>query len=516
LKSPQTHDWSFTVEFDADDQITSATRSVASPAVVHVTGDVSRLPIAAVIDDGEFAYPTRDWTRLLGHSWYLLPIDAGEKYRPSFRAIVSFALRRGRDAFASPFDTHRKTQEWTRQVLNAFLLGLDWELASEWQRLRDRRQVLRQIRRAAREGLVHGLTGTRGELEADRVRLESEVARQRADLERFQVHPQYRQIEQEASTLTAQLHELANESVVETELLDTYERSAQVEEIPTARRIASLYEAAGATLPESIRHTLLEVEQFHSQVVQNRRLFLTAEVEGLRRRIAGRSVRVREFSERRASLMEILSTHGALDEYLGLQQLHAENVARLNDVVRRGELLKEFEEGDSAARLEEELLRQRALTSYDELTQDRERAVSLFNEYSEELYDSPGNLLIEVTQTGYKFDIDIQRSGSGGVGHMKVFLYDLVQATLLRERRIGPGFLVHDSIVFEGVDERQIAAALQLAERVSRESGFQYICLMNSDQLPRSDLPATFDVRAYVRMTLNDTPPDASLLGTRF
>jgi uncharacterized protein YydD (DUF2326 family) len=142
--------------------------------------------------------------------------------------------------------------------------------------------------------------------------------------------------------------------------------------------------------------------------------------------------------------------------------------------------------------------------------------VGRFNDYSQVLYESPGDLIIEVGDQGYRFDVEIQRSGSGGVGNMKVFLYDLTVATLLAERGIGPGFLIHDSLIFDGVDERQVAGALQLAKDASERFGFQYVCLLNSDQVPTNDLPEDFDLGAAVRLTLNDTPPEASLLGLRF
>lgn len=99
---------------------------------------------------------------------------------------------------------------------------------------------------------------------------------------------------------------------------------------------------------------------------------------------------------------------------------------------------------------------------------------------------------------------------------MKIFCFDL---TLLQLQLQTPGrtdFLIHDTLMFDAVDPRQRARALELAAQVTSESGAQYICTMNSDMVPRSDFTAEFDFDRYVRLTLTDTSPAGSLLGIRF
>ena len=67
--------------------------------------------------------------------------------------------------------------------------------------------------------------------------------------------------------------------------------------------------------------------------------------------------------------------------------------------------------------------------------------------------------MVTVSDTGFEFDVHIHRSTSGGVENMKIFCYDLMLAQLWSGRPQAPGFLVHDSIIFDGVDERQRALA---------------------------------------------------------
>ncbi|MBN8424408.1 DUF2326 domain-containing protein [Microbacterium esteraromaticum] len=64
--------------------------------------------------------------------------------------------------------------------------------------------------------------------------------------------------------------------------------------------------------------------------------------------------------------------------------------------------------------------------------------------------------------------------------------FDLTGAVLVRRGGRGSDFLVHDSYLFDGFDERQASRALKLAALVCEEEGMQYIGTMNSDDLAKT------------------------------
>lgn len=156
------------------------------------------------------------------------------------------------------------------------------------------------------------------------------------------------------------------------------------------------------------------------------------------------------------------------------------------------------------------------MEDYEEREEIRDRAVTIFNENSQALYNSPGRLIIDIEDSGYKFDIDIERADSDGFKHMKVFCYDLMLAQVWSSRSSNPGFLIHDSSIFADVDERQVASALDLACTTAEDCKFQYICCMNSDRVPWDLLEEQSKLRGLVRLTLKDDPPEESLFGLRF
>jgi uncharacterized protein YydD (DUF2326 family) len=257
------------------------------------------------------------------------------------------------------------------------------------------------------------------------------------------------------------------------------------------------------------------VQAFHALLVANRKGYLEAELARLERAIALRMAEIRKYTDERAKLLSILESHGALAEYSRLQQSHTERVSKLEEIKARIANLKGFEEGKSALHIDREQLQLEARSDYEDRAPIRKRAISLFNANSEALYKVPGKLIVDVAQNGFRFDVQIERSGSTGIEKMKVFCYDMMLAQLWSERAAAPGFLIHDSTIFDGVDERQVAHALQLAARLSEEFGFQYICCLNSDKVPWSDFGEGFDLETFKVLDLTDESPGGSLLGFR-
>ncbi|MBL9000183.1 MAG: DUF2326 domain-containing protein [Phycisphaerae bacterium] len=508
----------FMVEMTVGGKRLLVTRHTSDPSTVVVEwSEKGEVDLFGNAPKASTEYSIREWTRILGFQMFGLPRDAEERSGvPSFRALISYFLRTGKGAFLEPFVTTPKLLLAERQIYNTFLLGLEWSHAVEWKLLRDRLKELKSLKISAKRGMVKEMLGSLGQLKAHRVQLVEQQRRQRADLKAFKVHPQYEQIENEADSLTQKIHELSNEEVSERQLLTLYRQSLADERVPAAERIAGLFEQAGVAFPDMVRRRLDEVEVFHKTVVENRRKFLTIEVERLEAASAGRKAQVRELSDRRAVFMSILETHRALDEYTKLQSLLGETEARLADIERRIAMLTEFEQGSTEASIALKRLEQRAKADLAERDGVYQAAVKQFSANSQALYDAPGDLIIDIGPNGHRFGVEIQRSSSDGVGNMKIFCYDLLLAQLWSKRPHSPGFLAHDSTIFDGVDERQVAHALELAAKESKDCGFQYICTMNSDAVPTSRFSNGFSIDPFVRLRLTDTDPAGCLMGVRY
>jgi uncharacterized protein YydD (DUF2326 family) len=517
LAVPQLHDWTFRLELEFDGHVVTASRSTGHPKAVVVTGDNEGLglPIKVMGRERTSELDTQEWCDHLGRLTFgLAPPDSESPPKLSFRSLVSYFMRRDKQAFLSPFSFHARMGDDEQRVCNAFLLGLNWRYAQQWHMLKERRRVLNVLRRAAKSGLVEPLFGSRGKLEAERVRVASDVKKSADSLASFRVHPQYEYLEKKANGLTREIHDLANANLRDRRLLEMYQKSTQDEDVDDSR-VEEVFREAQMVFPKHVSRRLRDVRQFHRDVVSDRRKFLAVEAGRLERVVVDRERLMGAKTNDRAELLETLNTHGALSEYTKLREIHDKLVVDLRDLERRLSNLKEFESGRSNLKIEQETLLQQTLHDLEQRTSTREKAMALFNSNSQALYDAPGNLIIEVDESGYRFGVDIKRSGSTGIESMKVFCYDLTLAQLWSEREPKPGVLVHDSTIFDGVDERQVAHALRRAAAEADARGFQYICSLNSDDVPDSEYLGDLDIAKHLRITLTDKV-NGCLLGIRY
>ena len=206
--------------------------------------------------------------------------------------------------------------------------------------------------------------------------------------------------------------------------------------------------------------------------------------------------------------MQILNTQGPLKEYTEIQKNYNDSQSELDDIKAKLYNLKNIENKDNQIKIDKQKLYQNALIDMKERTVQKNNAIASFGEFSSFLYDEFGTLLINQSANGLEFDIHIKPSSSQGIGNMKVFCYDLTLAKIWSKKKQSPGFLIHDSAIFDGVDQRQRTGALQLARNTSMNEGFQYIYTLNSDMIPRDDLDEDFNLPKYVIRTLTDATDD--------
>lgn len=509
-------DWSFSLEMDLDYRPITVTRTIADPKVVFVQNAEDRWPIIPQnINDGVSRFDLKDWNLLLGHFCFSLPIPTDK--HPSFRSLISYFIRREKDSgFDMPFETYRKQTADDRQRDNAFLLGLSWEDVIALKSIKNRQNELTRLKSSIELDGLGGLPQKIGSLDAQKVDLHSQIKKEEEELSTFNVHPHYQKIQIDADRLTKHIHEAANSTFFERHLLNSYKASIKEESSPTSTSVERVYREAGLIFPDHLHRHLEEVKTFHQTIVANRRDFLEGEIKRLQDRCKDRDTKIEIWSNERAKLLQILETHGALNEFVLLKKRHSRLVENLNAVTRMLNNLRTLRESKSQLTIESEQIHQKMNREFDEREEIRTKSIALFSQFSRKLYQFEGRLILEVSKKGFVFDTEFERSSSSGVSLMKVFLYDLTLASLWAEKQVSPKILIHDSALFDPVDEKQVATALQTAAEESEKRGFQYICALNSDKVPREWSSPDFNLDPYIRHTLTDRVPEGSLLGIRY
>lgn len=517
LATPDLAEWAFTMEISLGAQRITVTRALAEPSTVKVSGLPEGWPDIPDVDlIGNRSFSQEQWRAFLGKALFSLPTPRVPKYNPSFRSLISYFVRRGHHAFGDPFSHFRNQQTWDTQLHVALLLGLEWGHAAQWQRIKDRDTNLKNFRKLVASGAVSYVGGSIGELEAERVTLLQEIEESARALDNFKVHPQYESIQQEANQLTEKLHAATNANVLASRRLKLYSQAIESEKPPSSESVEKLYEEMGVVFPETVRRSLAEAREFYGMVVKDRRRFLKKEISSLERRIAETGTEITKLTEDRASLLRILSEHGALSEMVKLRDRHTARCEKLEHVKGQIEDQRKIEtDGRQIARDKADLA-DLAARDYDERRETWDIPVRLFNLNSQALYKVPGHLVIDTSDSGFKFNIEISKSGSDGIGKMKIFCFDLAILESCFRRDLSIDFLIHDSEMYDGVDSRQRAAALERAHDVADRTGTQYICALNSDMVPYDDFSEGFNFDEHVRCKLTDGEATGTLLGIAF
>jgi len=518
FKSDALRDFTFGMELDLGGAFTRIERGGARPSSVTVAGDFTRWPITPTPKGESQALTNDNWKVVLGKMMFGLDETDGA-WSPSFRSLISYFVRRDRDGgMEQPMMQSRMQRPVDQQVNISFLVGLDWSVPQEWQRVRDREKTLEQIKKGMGEGAFGNVIGSAATLKSELIVAEDRVKKLRASVASFKVVEQYHDLEREASRITIRLGDLADENVLDRRYVAELERTTVEEVAPEAEDLDRLYKEASVSLPEVVKKRFSDVKIFHESVVKNRRAYLHSEMEAAKRRITERDEEKKKLDARRSEVMAVLRSAGALEHFVAIQGELSKAEAKAEALKQKYDAAEALETGDLKLKVERAHLVERLRQDYAEQSTVIEDAVLTFRDISSRLYedDKAGTLTIIPTDNGPVFEPHMPGEKSKGVNNMRIFCFDMMLMLLSLRRERSPGFLIHDSHLFDGVDERQVGKALAVGAELASKHGFQYIVTMNTDAIPL-EVPAGFKVEEHaLDVRLTDASEDGGLFGLRF
>lgn len=513
---------SFEVQINIGDDEVTAERSGSAPSKIFLNGPVEDWPIPPKFkkDRGVFEISNTNWCHTLGAKWFGLeaPPDSDTKFQPTFRSLFAyFARRQASDAFQTPMQQASMQQIWDQQVAISYLIGMDWRVSQDFQGLREKEKLVKSLGKAARSGELGPHFGRAADLRTKVVVATRRVDQIREQIDAFQVIPEYRALEAEASDITRAINALGEENFVDRQLIKELQASLTEEEAPGTDDLEKLYAEAGVILPELLTRRLDEVQDFHRTILENRASHLSAELTAAETRIEDREAEKLKLDDRRRQIMSVLQSGGALEQYTALREELGRAEADVETLRQRLETAEKLESTKAELDADRNRLAQALRDDIQERKGVLDEAILTFEELSESLYEQAGSLTIDAGTAGPKFEVKIDNQRSKGITNMQIFCFDLMLIELCTKRGISPGFLIHDSHLFDGVDERQVAKALQLGAEKAESLGFQYIVTMNSDAIPSEGFQRGFGIYDYVLPTrITDAVDDGGLFGLRF
>ncbi len=376
-----------------------------------------------------------------------------------------------------------------------------------------------ELRKAASNGAIGDVIGTVAELRPRVALAEKAASTKREQLQRFQVIETYKEMSDRAADIKRELQRLGIETIALKETLDRLRKAVESEAAPPVSGVTRLYKAAGVELPDMVLRRFEAVAEFHESVVSNRRTHLLREIDENEARLRDVDAQMSRLDEQRQSILRHLEGHGALDDFVRMQGDLAQLEATAANLKQRFAAAEALEGESTQIALEKVNLTRRLQADHHGRKDALDQAILMLAEAIAELYDDrQGRLVVEATETGPRFSIQIDGDRSGGISHMDIYCFDITLLRLVAGRgSLGPGFLFHDSHLFDGVDGRQIASALSFGKRIAEELGVQYIVTMNSDIFDALPLSADLVRQEIVLPTLlSDATDTGGLFGLTF
>jgi len=271
--------------------------------------------------DDKIKITNSEWIELMGDRMFGLKAVQGTAGRvPTFRSLFSYFVRRQLSgAFNAPERHATMQQVGDYQVALMFLLGLDWNIASDWQQVRDREKMLIELKKAVGAGAFGNIVGKASDLRTQLTVTEARLDELELQMESFRVLPQYHELEEEADRITQELNTLTNDNIIDAAMIRDLEIALKTEAPPSLADLESIYAEAGVVLPSVAIKRYAEVRSFHESVIRNRRDYLSGELSEAIQRMHARKRRMGKLDQRRSETMGILRSHGALEQFSRLQ-----------------------------------------------------------------------------------------------------------------------------------------------------------------------------------------------------
>lgn len=513
-KKLREHTFTLKLDWPGRSKPLAVTRSTARPNRVVLDTDITRKP-----SDGLFEHAaevsTKDWQRAIERDIHGVAADGAEV---SGRTLLSFAIRRTDvGGFLEPTRTFAQQSPHDAMVNLCHLFGLDVSLAARYRLLSNQETARKKLVEAAKDPVWGKIVGRSAEIRGEIGAVEQRVSELDRQIANFQVVPEYENIRREADELDRRIRSLRASDAVDRRNLQDMEQSVDEVAEPEDRYLESAYKQLNLILGQEIRRRFDDVRAFHETVVRNREKQLHEEIFRLRQLLGERAQTRARLGERQAALLRTLNSGGALDALNALQYALAREQAHLESLRYRFQAAQALEAGRREIEVKRLELEQEMVTDLEDRDFATREANSLFNTYARRLYGDGKNPYLTFSPGRQRMQIEprIEDDGSRGIHNMVIFCFDLTAAVIAHRAGRGPDFLVHDSHLYDGVDERQVARALHLAAEVTEAEHMQYIVTMNSDDLSKA-VSMGFDADPHIIEPQLTDQPDGGLFGFRF
>ncbi|MDO4926747.1 MAG: DUF2326 domain-containing protein [Turicibacter sp.] len=462
------NDWIFTLEFEIDNEYIVVSRSCSSQGLVIVNGKEMRL---------------KKYTSFLGEKIFGLNLE-NKIDGISFRSLISRFIRRYKSSYVK-YDTYiKKEKPYNQLVNNAYLLGIDAYLIQNKMKFKKSIDEIKKTRKSIKDDpVLREYLVDKEDIDIEIIDLKDKIEELKNSLKEFNIAENYKEIQSKADQLTYEKNQLINERILIDNAIRKIDKSLNIKSEVQLESILKMYEEAKIVFQKDVVREISEVTNFHEKLLSSRKMRLNSQKQTFNNKKNEIDKKISEHSKKIDQMLKFLGDHGALDEYVVLNEQLNDLKLKLQKVNDYKSIIETYNEKLSSVSIE---IEKSKLTANKYIKSNNillEEIMNTFRGYSKAFYkDKASGLDIKVNDGDNQlmFDINAKIIGdsSDGISEVCMFCFDM---TLLKLKNHKNNFIFHDSRLFANMDPRQRVSLLKIVEAETKSSSIQYITSINED-----------------------------------
>jgi len=444
----------------------------------------------------------------------------------SFRSLFPFFLRPSKEAYTDCMKPTIIKTDYQKLLYNAFLIGLDMDLAERKYKLRKEQERIKDLEKNFKEDdlLREFFTGNK-DIKLELIELSDQIKNIEENLSSYKVAEDYNDIQRDADEINNKLFDLNNEIVIIENNIKNINESirSKPESTITVAELNKVYNESKIFFSDTVKKTLHEVEVFYENIFTSRTKRLSEQKTELILLQKDKKSEYVDLQKTFNNKMKYLGEHQALDVFLALSQKCSELKTMQNDLHRYQNLQSEYKSKKRQAKkelLDLSEITDNYLTEIEESTKD---IIEYFRYLAKIFYPkNTAGLTIQANggenQLAFSIEPRIESDASDGINNVKIFCYDL--SLLFKGKNHKMNFIFHDSRLFDSIDERQKTAMFKIISDSFSNTNMQYIATINQNQLIEIQRNMTDDEFKNILdnntiLTLTDDNDSEKLLGIK-
>lgn len=463
------NDWVFTLKYKIDDKEFTVSRKCNNQNKI-------------IMNEKEIS--VKEFNEIMGNM--LFDLDKVNYKYLTYRSLISRFIRPNKFSYTNYDKFIQKEQEYSKNLCNDYLLGLDVNLINKKRELICKKDDLTDAKKIfEKDETIQNFFKKEEKIDVSIINLEQNISELSEEIRTFKIADNYYEIKNEADEEQNILNNYENDIILMKNALKNIDNSLNVKMDVSTESIVTMYKEAKVELNDIVVKKLQEVEEFHKKLLDNRIKRLVKQKNEIKKDIEEIEIKKVKISNELNENLKFLGASGALEEYNALNKKLNEYENKLEKLNNYKELIEKYKNELSNVSIK---LQKENMATNDYLKNSKQiinQNILVFRELAQRFYPNKtsgiqiDNNESDKNQNRFNVSVEIQDDSSDGVNGIKIFCYDYTM--IMNGYGSNIRFLFHDSRLFSDIDPRQKSECIKIANEYTRKYGFQYIATLNED-----------------------------------